>query len=164
HGDVSDVRRVPCVRPHGIGGAGGVQRTQRRRPTRQVRADGREDPPVARRALRFSNARCGRRAADDVGGGGGWAEKQCRSAARARQLERARPRDGGRVRAEATGDSGRDLTLAGVLPGDPRVHTLVSGENAIRFVAPAEAGGQAYASLARRVFAWIPAYAGTTMV
>ena len=31
------------------------------------------------------------------------------------------------------------------------------------FIAPAKAGGQAYARSARRVFAWIPAYAGTTM-
>ena len=30
------------------------------------------------------------------------------------------------------------------------------------FVAPAKAGVQAYARRARRVFAWIPAYAGTT--
>ena len=32
------------------------------------------------------------------------------------------------------------------------------------FVAPAEAGVQAYARMARRIFAWIPAYAGTTML
>ena len=31
-------------------------------------------------------------------------------------------------------------------------------------VAPAEAGVQANARIARRVFAWIPAYAGTTML
>ena len=41
---------------------------------------------------------------------------------------------------------------------------LLSGENVIpTFVAPAEAGVQAYARMARRVFAWIPAYAGTTV-
>ena len=44
------------------------------------------------------------------------------------------------------------------------VDLLLSGENVIpTFVAPAEAGVQAYARMARRVFAWIPAYAGTTV-
>src|SRR5690606_25794494 len=46
-----------------------------------------------------------------------------------------------------------------------RKGTLLSGENWIpTFVAPAEAGVQAYARMARRVSAWIPAYAGTTML
>ena len=46
---------------------------------------------------------------------------------------------------------------------NPRIPTLLSGEYVIpTFVAPAKAGVQAFARLARRVFARIPAYAGTT--
>src|SRR5690606_14708706 len=40
--------------------------------------------------------------------------------------------------------------------------TVVRDDVIPTLVAPAEAGVQAYARMARRVFAWTPAYAGTT--